>query len=132
MDLDEVDSAPFDSSQFLLGCDVRDIPVLDHLAHRDDRALDWEVLETYQVLLAFDQSSDFANALACGLGAIGQDTLLFVSDTLDTVCTKLLLRVSGIATSARVHHAVLLAQLQTLVDWNHLSCSNAGFVGLWS
>ena len=75
-------------------------------------------------LLTFDQNIDVANAPACDLCAVGQDALLFVLDILDTV--------SGIATSARAHHAVLLAWFQTFVNWNHLSCSNAGLIGLCS
>ena len=65
MGLDEVDSAPSEEAQLFLGRDVHDVtstvfefddaPFVDHLAHRDDRALDWEVLRRYQVLLTCDQ-----------------------------------------------------------------------------
>ena len=64
MDLDETDSAPIDTSQLLLGRDVHDVvstvfelddvSLLDDLALRDDRELDWEVLKRYHVLFTFD------------------------------------------------------------------------------
>ena len=50
MDLDEINSVPLDEPQLLFVRDVHDVaftafeldddPLLDHIAHRDDRALD--------------------------------------------------------------------------------------------
>ena len=88
MDLDEIDWVPLDTSQLFLGRDVHDVAStvltfddlfpLDHLAHRDHRALDWEVLKRYQMLFTCDQSSDIANAIARDLRAFRQYTLLCV------------------------------------------------------
>ena len=81
LDLDEICSVPLDEPQFLLGRDVHDITYtvlelgdvafLDHSAHREDRAFDQEVLKRDQVLLTFDQCSDFTDALARDLSAMG-------------------------------------------------------------
>ena len=55
MDLDEIDSVLLDELQLVSGCDVHDaastvfelddVSHLDHLTHRGDRALDWEVFK---------------------------------------------------------------------------------------
>ena len=76
------------------------LPFLTTLRTEICRALDRDVLKRDQVLLTFDQSSDFTNSPALDLSAIGQNTLLFVLDAFDAACIELFLRIGGIATGA--------------------------------
>ena len=110
MDLDEISSAPLDEPQLLLRVNVDDLSStvlelddvarLDHLVHRYNPALDWEVFERHEMFLSFNTGSGSAYALASHLGAVNQFTSLLVLDISDTLSTRLLLGIGSVATGA--------------------------------